>query len=64
MPKVEDDAMRARSGRSKEIVRRGDRVLVALARIEMYVADLDPLDKLIALNQALRNAIDDGSHGR
>jgi hypothetical protein len=63
MPKVEDDAMRARPGRSKEIVRRGDLVLVALARIELFVADLDPLDKLIALNQALRNAINDGSRG-
>jgi hypothetical protein len=64
MPKVEDEEMRARPGRSRETVRRGDRVRVALARIELFVSDLDPLDKLIALNQALRNAIDDGSGGR
>ena len=51
-------------GARREIVRRGDRVLVALARIELFVADLDPLDRLIALNQALRNAIDDGAGGR
>jgi hypothetical protein len=28
------------------------------------VADLDPLDKLIALNECLKNAIDNGSGGR
>ncbi|HET6237313.1 MAG TPA: hypothetical protein VFE41_20490 [Acetobacteraceae bacterium] len=35
MGKVEDDAMRARPGRGREIIRRGDRVLVAIARIEV-----------------------------
>ena len=62
MSKV-DDAKRARPV-SQDIVKRGDRLQDALARIEMFVADLDPVDKLIALNQALRNAIRDGSGGR
>jgi hypothetical protein len=39
-------------------------VLVVIARIEMFVSDLDPLDRLIALNQALRNALDDRSDWR
>lgn len=64
MPKVEDGAKRARPAVSQDIHRRGNRMLVAVARIEMFCADLDPLDKLIALNQALKNAIYDGSGGR
>ena len=64
MGEVETDEMRARPGRSREINRRGDRVRVAMARIEMFVSDLDPLDRLIALNEALKNAIHDGSGGR
>lgn len=64
MGKVETDEMRARPRRGQEIVRRGDRVLVAMARIELFVSNLDPLDRLIALNQALRNAFDDGSGGQ
>jgi hypothetical protein len=56
--------MRLRSWKRQEIIRRGDRVLVAIARIELFVSDLDPLDKLIALNECLKNAIHDGSGGR
>jgi hypothetical protein len=60
----DDDAWRARPRGGQEIVRRGDRVLVAIARVELYVSDLDPLDRLICLNQCLRNALDDGAGGR
>ena len=60
-----DDAeRRLRPWKRQDIVRRGDRVLVAIARIELFVSDLDPLDKLIALNECLKNAIHDGSGGR
>jgi hypothetical protein len=62
MGKVETDEMRARRG--QEIVRRSDRVLVAIMRIELHLSDLDPLDKLIAHNECLKNVIHDGSGGR
>jgi hypothetical protein len=56
--------LRLRPWKRNEIARCGDRVRVAIARIELFVSDLDPLDKLIVLNECLKNAIHDGSGGR
>ena len=58
MGKVDTDEMRARPRRSGDCGGAATACwLVAMARIELFVSNLDPLDRLIALsNQALRNA--------
>jgi hypothetical protein len=39
--------------------RRGHRLMAYLARVEVAVSNLNPIDRLIVLNTALRNVLDD-----
>jgi hypothetical protein len=51
----EAEASRLRSATN----RRADRLLVHIARVETAVGNLATVDRLIVLNTALRNALDD-----
>jgi hypothetical protein len=50
--------------RSRRLARRGDRMQLTLARIELAMEGLIAVDRLLVLNQALTNVLYDASGGR
>ena len=50
--------------RSARITRRGNRLQATLARIELAMGGLVPVDRLMVLNQALHNVLHDAEGGR
>jgi hypothetical protein len=49
---------------ARDIARRGDKLQVTLARIEMAMDGLIAVDRLLVLNQALSNVLYDDAGGR
>lgn len=45
-------------------MRRGDRLQLPLARVELALGGLASIDRLLVLNQALTNVLRDGAGGR
>jgi hypothetical protein len=50
--------------RNRRLARRGDRMQLTLARIELAMEGLIAVDRLLVLNQALTNVLHDASGGR
>jgi hypothetical protein len=48
----------------REVLRRGDRLMVHIARVELALADLSDIDKLLVLNTTLDNVLHDSAGGR
>jgi hypothetical protein len=61
MGKVEDDEaeMQLRPWKRNEIVRRGHKMRVVLARVELAMDGLLAVDRLLVLNAALENVLHD-----
>ena len=59
----EDDEaeMRLRPWKRNEIVRRGHKMRVVLARVELAMDGLIAVDRLLVLNAALENVLHDAS---
>jgi hypothetical protein len=50
--------------RNRRLARRGDRMQLTLARIELAMEGLIAVDRLLVPNQALTNVLHDASGGR
>ena len=50
--------------RSARLTRRGNRLQLTLARVELAMGGLVPVDRLMVLNQALHNVLHDAEGGR
>ena len=55
---------RGRAQPRQDIVRRGHRMRVVLARVEMAMDGLLAVDRLLVLNAALENVLDDAAGRR
>jgi hypothetical protein len=47
-----------------ENTRRGHRLLLTIAKIELAMSGLEPVDRLLALNTALENVLHDSAGSR
>ena len=64
MREVEDSEARQRERERAMLNRRGDRLQMTLARIELAMDGLIAVDRLLVLNQALTNVLHDDAGGR
>ena len=61
MPKPQATPDAAALRERKAVARRGDRLQLHLARVELVIGDLGDIDRLLVLNSALRNVLDDAA---
>jgi hypothetical protein len=62
--KTPEDVYRTQPWKRPDISRRGHRMQITLARIEMAMEGLIAVDRLLVLNQALENVLHDDAGGR
>ena len=64
MAEVEDDEVRLRPWKRPSITRRGHKMQVTLAKVELAMDGLVASDRLLVLNQAVANVLYDAAGGQ